>query len=86
MVLVQANSMCDILKYVERVVYLVPYIYIYIVLVQDYSMCDILKYVERVVDLVPWVEFSQKEFLQVVIPANLLNQGKKNIQQPTLIS
>ena len=86
MVLVQANSMCDILKYVERVVYLVPYIYIYIVLVQDYSMCDILKYVERVVDLVPWVEFSQKEFLQVVIPANMLNQGKKNIQQPTLIS
>ena len=81
--------MCDILKYVERVVDLVPYIYIlyiYIVLVQDYSMCDILKYVERVVDLVPWVEFSQKEFLQVVIPANLLNQGKKNIQQPTLIS
>ena len=86
MVLVQANSMCDILKYVERVVIRVPYIYIYIVLVQDYSMCDILKYVERVVDLVPWVEFSQKEFLQVVIPANMLNQGKKNIQQPTLIS
>lgn len=44
--------------------------------IKDYSICDILKYCERVLDLVPWTEFSQKDFLRHVVPANLLTKDQ----------
>jgi len=42
--------------------------------VKEFTWSDIHRHLEQVLDLVPWREFSQSEFLEFVVPSDVLSQ------------